>query len=246
MMNETIERLLQHRSIRKFADKPVSEEQTEWIIRCAQMASSSSHIQAYTVIRITDPGIRRQLREVTGNQMYVEECPLFLVWCADLYRLEEAIRMQGKVMRHEGIEPFITATIDAALAAQNAAVAAESMGLGIVYIGSLRNDPAKVARLLKLPPRVYPVFGMCIGYPAQEPSLRPRLPMKAVFHDNSYDPSRIREQLEQYDAVMAEYYAQRTGGKKQTTWTREMAAKYAQPNRPGMKTFLEQQGFQLD
>lgn len=246
-MNQTIELLLEHRSVRKFKDKPVSEEQFAAIIRAAQMASSSSNMQAYSVLRISDPAKRKRLAEAAGGQAYVEECPLFLVWCADLFRLRAARSLHGEV-NDEAIattENGVIATVDAALAAQNAAIAAESLGLGIVYIGGIRNNLDLVTELLELPPYVYPVFGMCIGTPDQETVVRPRLPEQAIVHEDRYDPAKYEELIRSYDAQMKRYILERTGGKRDHTWSQDMAAKLAQPNRLEIKPYLRKQRFGL-
>lgn len=136
-MNETIELMMKHRSVRKFKPDPVSDEQLAAIVSAGQMASSSSSVQAYTVIAVTDLAQKAKLAELAGNQAYVNECPVFLVWCADLYRLSDAAKrhLPEKESYADSTENFMVATIDAALASQNAALAAESLGFGIVYIG---------------------------------------------------------------------------------------------------------------
>lgn len=136
-MNETIELMMKHRSVRKFKPDPVSDEQLAAIVAAGQMASSSSSVQAYTVIAVTDIEQKSKLAELAGNQAYVNECPVFLVWCADLYRLSDAAKrhLPEKESYADSTENFMVATIDAALASQNAALAAESLGFGIVYIG---------------------------------------------------------------------------------------------------------------
>jgi FMN reductase (NADPH) len=242
-MNPTIDLLQRHRSIRKYKATPLTQEQTEAIIRSAQMASSSSNIQAYSVIGVTDPGMKKQLARLAGDQKYIEECGLFLVWCADLYRLQQACAKHGVEMQHQYVESFLVATVDASLAAQNAAVAAESLGLGIVYIGGIRQNPAGVTELLKLPKLVYPVFGMCVGVPDQEPSLRPRLGMEAVYHENTYQSDRVQKGIDDYDQVMNDYYRERTKGKLDTTWSKQISEKYAHPSRAHMRAFLDGQGF---
>ncbi|WP_178019808.1 oxygen-insensitive NADPH nitroreductase [uncultured Paenibacillus sp.] len=246
-MNETISRMMQHRSIRKYSDRPVGKELVEQIVSAGQMASSSSHVQAYSVIAVTDAARKAKLAELCGNQAYVAECPVFLVWCADLSRLKRAAeRHLPSQSTYEGTtENFIVATIDAALAAQNAAVAAESLGLGIVYIGGIRNQSEQVASLLELPRLAYPVFGMCLGYPGQEPGLRPRLPLPAVLHWNGYDAAGQDKQVAAYDEVMSKYLHERTGGAKDTPWSELMAEKLAQPARLHMRGFLAKRGFEL-
>lgn len=244
-MNETLSLLMNHRSIRKFTDQQVTGEQLSAIVTAGQMASTSSNVQAYSVIAVTAPALKQQLAELAGNQAYIEQCPVFLVWCADLYRLKKCTEpyVQGKPTYEDSTENFLVASLDAALAAQNAAVAAESLGLGIVYIGGIRNQIGKVSELLRLPELVYPVFGMCVGFPDQEPGQRPRLPQAAVLHRNTYDAVTTVEQVKLYDETMVQYLKERTGGQKATPWSEIMADRLANPIRLHMKSFLESKGF---
>ncbi|MEY9096387.1 oxygen-insensitive NADPH nitroreductase [Paenibacillus sp. RC84] len=244
-MNSVIDLLTRHRSIRKFKPDPIPGDQLQAIVASAQLASTSSSVQAYTIIAATDPALKKELARLAGNQAYVEQCGLFLVFCADLNRLRKATEQSGEVF-HQNTESFLVASMDAALAAQNAAIAAESLGLGICYIGGIRNNPDGVAEALKLPELVYPVFGMCVGVPDQEPSLRPRLPQTAVLHENGYQSERSDEGVRQYDETTRKYYEERTGGKQSITWSRSMADKYRQPVRAHLKPFLEKQGFKLE
>lgn len=244
-MNEMVRVLHAHRSIRRFKSDPVTDEQLGAMLQAAQMASTSSNVQAYSVIRVSDHAVRSAIKAVTGGQEHVELAPLFLVWCADLYRDQVACELNGVEMVSEGMENFMISTIDTTLAAQNAAVAAEAMGLGIVYIGGIRNDLRQVTELLQLPKLVYPVFGMCIGVPDQEPSMRPRLGPSAVLHENVYRREGIESEVQEYDVRTREYYVERTGGKKDTTWSQEMVNKFRQKPRAYMKEFLEEQGFRL-
>lgn len=245
-MNDVIGLLQGHRSIRKFKPDEVSEEALEAIVRSAQMASTSSNVQAYSVIAVTDPDTKRALSAVAGNQQHVEQCPVLLVWCADLSRDRLACEQEGVEMVSGTMENFIVATVDVALAAQNAAIAAESLGLGIVYIGGIRNNLRDVTRLLNVPQLVYPVFGMCLGYPEHDSSLRPRLPLRAVLHRETYEQAAQAEAIAEYDRTTREYYIERTKGKRDTTWSKEMADKFKRPARAYMREYLEEQGFRFD
>ncbi|MGO4497898.1 oxygen-insensitive NADPH nitroreductase [Paenibacillus sp. 2RAB27] len=242
-MNAIIDLLKNHRSIRKFTNEPISIEQREAIIQAAQAASTSSNMQAYSIIHVTDADLKSQLAELAGNQAYVSECPLFLVWCADLHRYAEAVHQHVDTPVTGNAENLIIATVEAALAAQNAAIAAESLGLGVCYIGGLRNKPAEVSELLGLPQLVYPIFGMCIGMPDQEPLHRPRLPLEAVYHENRYTLNQAA--VETYDETLRDYMNVRTDGKVDTTWSKEMAAKAQRP-RKHMKAFLSSQGYEVE
>ncbi|RKN71854.1 oxygen-insensitive NADPH nitroreductase [Paenibacillus ginsengarvi] len=245
-MNDVIKLLQRHRSIRKYKPDVVSEEVLEAIVRSAQMASTSSNVQAYSVIAVTDPETKLALSAVAGNQQHVEQCPVLLIWCADLSRDRLACEREGAQMISGTMENFIVATVDTALAAQNAAVAAESLGLGIVYIGGLRNNLREVTKLLRVPELVYPLFGMCVGYPDHESSLRPRLPLRAVLHREVYQAENQSEAIAEYDATVHDYYIERTKGKRNTTWSKEMADKFSRPSRAYMRAYLEEQGFRFD
>ena len=141
-MNQTIDLLTSHRSIRKFTDEPVDPALLTRLVEAAQASASSSFLQGVTIIRLTDPGKRVALRDVAGGQAYVETAPEFLVFCADLSRPMRCCRQHGGTPAEGLTEQFVIATVDAALYAQNLVIAAESAGLGICYIGALRNNPA--------------------------------------------------------------------------------------------------------
>lgn len=242
-MNETIRLLSSHQSIRKFTNQPVTEEQLKAIVTAAQWASSSSNVQAYSVIHVADQVKRQQISEWAG-MAHVVESPIFLVWCADLYRLHTAygIHEDGEPAYIGTTENWIVATVDVALAAQNAAIAAESLGMGIVYIGGIRNNIEGVSNLLGLPKYTSPLFGMCIGYPDQDPGQRPRLPQQAVLHYDSYQKDGVLEQVLDYDQTMKDYITKRTAGKRNTAWSEDMRNKLKQPARMDIKAYLDAQG----
>lgn len=250
-MNEVIETILEHRSIRKFEDRPLTKEQVETIVRCAQAASTSSYVQAYTIIGVTDKELKKKLAELSGDQPYVADNGHFFVFCADLHRHAVAGEMEMKteemIESLESTEKFMVAVIDAALAAQNAALAAESMGLGICYIGGLRNNLQEVVKLLKTPDRVIPLFGLAVGYPARITSKRPRLPLEHIYHENTYpqDKDEYVAQLKSYNEEVSQYYIERTKGKRSDTWTGQMANTFAKKSRMYMKEFVESKKMNL-
>jgi len=241
--SDVLDLILNHRSIRAFRDEPVPESALRDIVRAAQQASTSSNMQAYSVIRVTDRGLRAELAAVAGQQQYVETCPEFLVWCADMERLRIAAGLDPSDMPCNA-EAYTIAAVDAALAAQNAAVAAEALGYGICYIGAIRNDIARTAALLGLPKRVVPLFGMCIGRPDQEPLSRPRLPVEAILHENRYDASAHAGAVAAYDETHAAYLKARSGGRQSAGWSEQMRERLSRPPRR-IGPFLKQQGFDL-
>lgn len=244
-MNQVIETLLQHRSIRRFKEQRLDRDQIEAIVKSAQAASTSSFIQAYSIIGVTDQKKKDKLAELAGNQAYVAANGHFFVFCADLHRLMVVGEMENTDLSEsiESTEKFMVALIDAALAAQNAAIAAESLGLGICYIGGIRNDLEAVKDVLKTPEHVIPLFGMSVGYPDQETDLKPRLPMANIYMENEYqqDQSLFEKQMHDYNETTSEYYRVRTGGKREDTWTGQMVKMVGGKSRMYMKEFVEKQ-----
>jgi FMN reductase (NADPH) len=246
-MNQIIDTILSHRSIRKFEETPLSNEQIKTIIECAQAASTSSFIQAYSIIGVKNPATKQRLAELAGNQSYVARNGHFFIFCADLHRHEVLAEMEGVNLDEtlESTEKFMVAAIDASLAAQNAVIAAESMGLGAVYIGGLRNSLNEVSELLKTPNRVVPLFGLAVGYPAQNPDKKPRIQTEHLYHEEAYESDSVKyiRQLEDYNHVISSYYHERTEGMRTDTWTSQMAAMLSKPTRMYMKDFVESKGF---
>ena len=242
-MNETCRQLKAHRSIRKFTAQPVADDVIEEVIRCAQAAATSSNLQAVTVIRVRDAARREQLAALAGGQDHVASAGALLVFCADLNRAKMACEAQGGTVPEGMTEHFILATVDAALAAQNGVVAAESMGLGTCYIGALRNNPQAVCDLLGLPRLVYPVFGLCLGYPAQDPEVKPRLPLSVVLGEDGYPGEGMAAGIQAYDEAIRAYYRRRTGGTKDSSWSLEMKSVVGKESRPHMRAFLAERGF---
>lgn len=244
-MNGTIDLLKNHRSIRKFSSQAVDDATLEELILAGQSASTSSFIQAYSIIDITDPEIREALAALAGHQAYITQASRFLVCCGDMRRLARCAEAFDIEPDTGYIEQLLTCSIDVALMAQNMAVAAESIGLGCVYIGAIRNNPDEVTRLLKLPSQVIPLFGLCIGHPEQDPQKKPRLPSSVILHKNSYNDQQLEKQLLHYDSHIAAYYRERTGGKVSSGWSEQMAKKMSRETRPTLLKYLQGQGFAL-
>lgn len=248
-MNEVISTILNHRSIRHFEDKPLTDEQIKTIVACAQSAATSSYIQAYSIIGIKDRDTKGKLAELVGNQPYVENNGHFFVFCADLYRhmLIGEKEEKNVLPSIESTEKFMVALIDAALAAQNAAIAAESMGLGICYIGGIRNNLNEVQKLLKTPERVIPLFGLAVGYPKKVTDKKPRLPFEHIYHEEEYqqDKNLYVEQIQEYDQVISKYYDRRTKGKRKDRWSEQISAMLEKQSRMYMKEFVQKNKMDL-
>jgi nitroreductase len=222
LVNPAIELMLNHRSVRSYRSDPLPAGALEAIIAAAQSAATSSNLQTWSVVAVEDPARRAQCAVLAGDQKHIAQAPLFLLFLADLARLNHVAA--SIAMSHAGndtFEMFLVAAIDASLAAQNATLAAESLGLSTVYIGGMRNKPEEVAALLELPPATAVVFGLCIGYAVEgkEGSVKPRLPQEAVLHRETYDLARQDEAIARYNDAMAAFYT-REGMNVQGDWSR--------------------------
>ncbi|TQO20914.1 nitroreductase [Rhodoglobus vestalii] len=203
-LTDTIRVITGHESIRRFDSTPIAAEAMEAILVSARSAPTSSNLQAYSIIVIQDDERRARMAHLVGDQGYVAEAPVMLVFCADTSRLRYLAERQGHPFAANNLEMFLTASIDASLALQNALVAAESLGLGAVPIGSVRNEPNRVAAELALPYGVVAIAGLTIGYPsaAARRGAKPRLPSDSVVHYEQYSTDDLEQHVTDYDAAM--------------------------------------------
>jgi nitroreductase len=248
--NETIASLLEHRSVRGYKPDAVPAGTVETMMAAAQSAATSSNMQWWSAIAITDPAKKKVLAEIAGGQKHIEQCPLFIAWIADMSR-------NGRISQSEKtdfecmpwLETFMVACIDAALAAQNAVVAAESIGLATVYIGAMRNDPVRVAELLGLPRQSFVVFGLCVGYATDKSvgEVKPRLPQGIVLHRERYDAGNEAALRQIYDAEMAKFSQRHE--LQAATWTQRVLNRLgpikSMNGRERMRAALAALGFEI-
>lgn len=202
LWNDTIARLLDHRTVRGFRPDPLPVELIPTLVAAAQSAATSSNLQLWSVVAVEDEEKRKELARLAGGQKHIEHAPLILLFVADLARAGLIADEAGAPSDgFDYLESFTVATVDAALAAQNAVIAAESLGLGTVYIGALRNHPEEVAKLVGLPPRAAVVFGLVLGWSdATRPAaVKPRLPQSVVLHRETYDLGGQSTAIAEYD-----------------------------------------------
>lgn len=231
-LNPVLETLFAHRSVRAFLPEALAPGTLDLLVAAAQSAPSSSNLQVWSAIAVQDSARKARLAGLVGGQQQVREAPLFLAWLVDLSRLQRLAAVRGRQL--DGIDyldTFLMGVIDAALAAQNAVTAAESLGLGTVYIGALRNQPEAVAAELGIRPGdgVYPAFGLCIGRPdpARPSSVKPRLPQASVLYREQYAPAPIEQEVASYDAAMRDFYASR--GLPLNAWSEHSLARLRSP-----------------
>jgi len=262
--NIVIKTLLSHKSVRKFSGKMIPEEYVDIIIKAAQQASTSSNMQMYSIIVVKNNEKKKLLSELCGNQPWIDTCPVFFVFCTDLSRINRVCEIAGYEFIDDYLEIFLAGSMDTAIACQNALAAAESLGLGGVMIGGIRNNPDKVIGLLHLPKYVYATVGLCLGYPAHNPIIKPRLSPEAVVHREVYSTENTDNYLFEYDRIMKETSIYRgrkypvkdcvpdsedTVPEEKYGWIEHTARRAASKNpvvtRKALKKIIKQQGFGL-
>lgn len=242
--SETIETLNHRVSVREYTDKQLDDATIETLLNAARRTSTSSNTQTYSFVVVRDQDTKRKLSVLAGDQQHIVDCPAFVAICADLHRLSRAAAMHGETLV-VNLELSLVSIIDAALAGQSLALAAESIGLGIVMIGGMRNQPQEAAELLGLPDNVFVVFGMCLGWPDGTPSQKPRLAPETVIHHEQYRPA-TDDELSAYDTALAANYRATGRATPDAAWTEVIAKQFRSLQRTFLRAVLEQRGFRLD
>ncbi|MDR0596100.1 MAG: NADPH-dependent oxidoreductase [Clostridiales Family XIII bacterium] len=247
-ISETIGRQLAHRSVREFTDRAVPEEVLGALFEVMNRTATSTGLQSYSVIRVTDAGQRRRVAEVCGQE-YVARATELFIFVADAYRngaIARAKGYDGEEIRD--MDRFFQGFTDAALAAQNLTNAVESLGMGAVYFGSILNDSRAIIEILGLPKHTFPVVGVGFGYPAQEPQLKPRMPISVKVFENRYElPEDFEETVAAYDEEMRGYYDTRANGRRSDSFSDQLVARLENTidNRAKMLRVVREQGFEL-
>jgi nitroreductase len=193
-----LDTILNHKSIRRFINREVDAGIVSKIVEAGTRASTTGNMQVYSIIVNKDPEIRKKLWELHFRQDMVLQAPLILSFCADFNRFNKWCRLNNAEPGYDNFLSFITAAIDALLVAQNICIAAEDHGLGICYLGTATYNADKIVELLKLPEAVVPVAAIAMGYPAEEPGLSDRLPLRAVLHYEEYQDFSDQEIMDLY------------------------------------------------
>ncbi|MBS1713841.1 MAG: NADPH-dependent oxidoreductase [Armatimonadetes bacterium] len=233
-----------HRSVRRYSDRAVPESVVVSLIGAAQSASTSSNLQLWSVVSVQEPDRREAVARLCDDQEHVRRAPWFFAFFADHHRLRSAAVRVGERCSALDTTEFLTmAVIDAALAAERMACAAESMGLGLCYIGALRNDAAAVKDLFGLPEGVFGVFGMTLGWPVEglQAKVKPRLAQSAVWFRETYSADI---DVSEYDERMRAFYVLE-GMKGEVTWSMRSGRRADDSKLTGrdrLKAFLDGQG----
>ena len=247
-MNPVLESLLKHKSVRKYKNQPLEEEKLQLIIKAAQAAPTWCNGEQVSIIAVKDQAIKDKIRDLAWGQQYISTCSVFLVFCADFYRISIAFEKGGKTK--EDFEKYIThidtlivGSHDVGIALQNATVAAESFGLGTVDIGAIRGKSLEITKLLNLPKYCIPLVGLCVGYPDDDPGVKPRLPMTSVCFDNKYDSEKAKAGVEEYDVTYQKYLSERDSNARDSNWSKSISKIYSSFSIDPTYDLLKQQGF---
>lgn len=245
-MNEITKSIKNHRSIRQYLEKDVSDDLIDEILEAAQAMPSSINSEETSVIVIRDKEKKEKLAELTGNQAYISKAPVFLVFVLDMYKTYLAGEKTGKKqVIHESYEGLTAGVFDAGLAMGGAIIAAESLGLGIVPIGGIRRSPKEVIELLDLPSYTYPLVGLVVGYAEDNSKQKPRFPLKAFKHEEVYNKTEMNSFINEYDKTM-ESYLKEIGREQEVNWSEFVSNIYQYIYYPNVKSTLFSQGFKIE
>lgn len=240
--------LTNHVTIRQFTDQDVSQEMVQLLLDAGRRAPTSSNMQTYSIVVVRNQAVKAEIAELAGGQRHIAVCPVFFAFCADLSKIEASCNMH-ELPFNSNLESTLVSTVDAALVGMNVMSAAESMGLGAVMIGAMRNDPKRAAKLLGLPSGCYVVYGMCVGWPdeAKRPPQKPRLPERLMVHYETYNLDGRQADLAAHDVELGAHYAQiGRPSRHEAAWSGVVANYVNPPRRPNLKAELEALGMRFD
>jgi nitroreductase len=248
--NAWVKQVLLRRTHRRYSDKPVPEAVVRLVLAAAFSASSKSDYQQASVIRVEDRGQRDKLAALIPDMPWIGNAPVFLVFLGDARRLE---RISKHPVKNGTLEGFFNATVDAALALQTATLTAETLGLGTCPISVLRNHIEAVGEILTLPEKVFPVAGLCLGYPAQQGFISVRLSPEATVQQDWYNDSRTIPAVNAYDRRRDARHSIRDrqkspdifGAAEFYGWSEDKARQAMSPEGTGFAAWLRAHGFDL-
>ena len=248
-------RILERRTHRRYRDEPVAEALVETLLACALSASSKSDLQQASIVRVRSEEKQARIASWLPAMPWIGEAPLFLVFCGDNLRLRRAAALRGKPFPNDNVDMFMNAAVDAALAMQTFTLAAEAAGLGCCPISEVRTHIDRLTELLALPAGVFPVAGLCVGWPERAGYVSMRLPPALAIHEDAYDAAGVEEEIEAYDRRRDARFrippdrqreVDRFGAADFYGWSEDKARQYSRPARPGFRDYLRRQGFALE
>jgi nitroreductase len=242
----------EHRSLRRYRPDPVTPDLLRLLCACALSAPTKSDLQQADIIHVADPAKRQRIVAHLPDMAWILDAPVFLVFCGNNRRISHIGQWRGKPFANEHLDHFMNAAVDAGIVMMNFISAAEAAGLGTCPISAIRNAIDTVSRELELPEGVFPIAGLCVGYPASPGHISPRLPLEVTVHTDRYDETRLRENIDGYDQrrhANHPYAKQRRTASFGTAefygWSEDKARQYAEPERADFGSYIRRQGFSL-
>ncbi|MEM7251672.1 MAG: nitroreductase family protein [Pseudomonadota bacterium] len=251
----TVAEILNRRTHRRYRDQPVDDDLLNVLLACGLSASAKSDLQQASVVVVRDGAKRKAIADLIPSMPWIANAPVFLVFCGDNLRIRTASKMRDKPFPNDTVDMFMNCAIDAGLVMQTFILAAESEGLGCCPISEIRTHIDTVSALLKLPDYVFPISGLCVGYPAREGFSSMRLPLSLTLHVDEYDATNLEQQLDDYDrrrdarhSTPADSYreVERFGHPNFYGWSEDKTRQYSVPHRHGFLRYLRDRGFAME
>jgi FMN reductase [NAD(P)H] len=250
---ETVARMAEHRSHRRFLPQPVAPELLHVLLGCALSAPSKSDLQQADVIHVADRAKVEAITALIPDMPWIAKAPVFLVFCGNNRRLRQIGALRGKPFANDHLDHFMNAAVDAGIVMASFICAAEAVGLGTCPISAIRNHPHEVSSMLALPEWVFPVAGLCVGYPQEAGRISARLPLEITVHVDRYDENAIAEKIDAYDRrrhalqpYRKQRHVKRYGEAELYGWSEDKARQYSVPERANWGAFIREKGFKLD
>lgn len=249
---DELARMAEHRSHRKFSSRAVAPELLRLLFACALSAPSKSDLQQADIVHVADRKKVQAIADGIPDMPWIAQAPVLLVFCGNNRRLRQMSEWRGKPFANEHLDHFMNAAVDAGLVMMSFIRAAEAAGLGACPISAVRNPPDEVSRLLGLPDAVFPIAGLCVGYPAETGRISARLPLEVTVHVDRHDESRAREHIDAYDRrrhALQPYRRQRHSDRYANAefygWSEDKVRQYSVPERADFGAFIRSKGFSL-
>jgi nitroreductase len=250
---DELAKIARHRSHRRYAPRPVSADLLRLLCACALSAPSKSDLQQCDIVVVSDAAIRKGIVATIPDMPWIEDAPAFLVFVGNGRRLPMLSRQRGKPFPNDHLDQFFNAAVDGAIVMSAFMSAATAVGLGFCPISAIRDHPQVVSDLLQLPNRVFPIAGLCVGWPAQAGEITPRLSLQTTVIQDAYGERDVAGEVDAYDrrrAALRLYRRQRNverwGTAELYGWSEDKARQYAEPTRTDFGRFIRGKGFCLD
>ncbi len=249
---DALVRMLEHRSHRRYTQQPVSADLLRLLFACALSAPSKSDLQQADIVHVRDAGKRQAIADLIPDNPWVRDAPVFLVLCGNNRRIRQIADLRGRPFANDHLDAFMNAAVDAGIVLATFIHAAEAAGLGCCPISAVRNHAQSVSDLVGLPDWVFPLAGLCVGYPAVAGKITPRLPLDVTVHVDRFDETGVAAKIDGYDRrrdARQQYASQRGAGRYGKAefygWSEDKARQYAVPERADFGAFIRGKRFNL-